>query len=331
MPRSLAFTSALPLLAACLALGSTLAAAQTMPTQAGKPVSLVVSFPAGGAPDQIARLLGQQLQARWKVPVVVNNKPGAAGHLGNDSVARAEPDGHTLLITPNTFTMAPHVLASGAQKPADVLTDFTPIALLSSSSMLLLAHPSLGVKNARELASKAKADKGLSYASSGNGTPMHIAGELFNHVAGLQLDHVPYRGTTPAINDVLGGHVKLTYLGLPVAKPLIDAGKLVPLAVVDKARSPLLPDVPTMAEQGFAGVETDIWFGVYGPKGLPEALADDIHRAVNDALKAPEVAAQFKTMSQVVHNESREAFANKTRADHQRYGDIIRQFRITAD
>lgn len=331
MPRSLAFTSALTLLAACLALGTTLAAAQTMPTQAGKPVSLVVSFPAGGAPDQIARLLGQQLQARWKVPVVVNNKPGAAGHLGNDSVARAEPDGHTLLITPNTFTMAPHVLASGAQKPADVLTDFTPIALLSSSSMLLLAHPSLGVKNARELASKAKADKGLSYASSGNGTPMHIAGELFNHVAGLQLDHVPYRGTTPAINDVLGGHVKLTYLGLPVAKPLIDAGKLVPLAVVDKARSPLLPDVPTMAEQGFAGVETDIWFGVYGPKGLPKALADDIHRAVNDALKAPEVAAQFKTMSQVVHNESREAFANKTRADHQRYGDIIRQFRITAD
>jgi tripartite-type tricarboxylate transporter receptor subunit TctC len=331
MPRSLAFTSALTLLAACLALGTTLAAAQTMPTQAGKPVSLVVSFPAGGAPDQIARLLGQQLQARWKVPVVVNNKPGAAGHLGNDSVARAEPDGHTLLITPNTFTMAPHVLASGAQKPADVLTDFTPIALLSSSSMLLLAHPSLGVKNARELASKAKADKGLSYASSGNGTPMHIAGELFNHVAGLQLDHVPYRGTTPAINDVLGGHVKLTYLGLPVAKPLIDAGKLVPLAVVDKARSPLLPDVPTMAEQGFAGVETDIWFGVYGPRGLPKALADDIHRAFNDALKAPEVAAQFKTMSQVVHNESREAFVNKTRADHQRYGDIIRQFRITAD
>lgn len=317
-------------LAAALTIGA--AAAQTMPTQPGKPVSLVVSFPAGGAPDQIARLLGQQLQTRWKVPVVVNNKPGAAGHLGNDSVARAEPDGHTLLITPNTFTMAPHVLPPGAQKPADVLTDFTPIALLSSSSMLLLAHPSLGVKDARELARRVTTEKlAMSYASSGNGTPMHIAGELFNHVAGLQLDHVPYRGTTPAINDVLGGHVKLTYLGLPVAKPLIDAGKLVPLAVVDKTRSPLLPDVATMAEQGFPGVETDIWFGVYGPKGMPKALADDIHRAFNDALKVPEVAAQFRTMSQVVHSESREAFANKTRADYQRYGTLIKQFKITAD
>ncbi len=307
------------------------ASAQTMPTQPGKPVTLVVSFPAGGAPDQIARLLGQQLQTRWKTPVIVSNKPGAAGHLGNNSVAQAEPDGHTLLVTPNTFTMAPHVLPAGAQKPADVITDFTPIALLSSSSMLLLAHPSLGVKDARELATRARTDKGLSYASSGNGTPMHIAGELFNHVAGLQLDHVPYRGTTPAITDVLGGHVKLTYLGLPVAKPLIDAGKLVPLAVVDKARSPLLPGVPTMAEQGFAGVETDIWFGVYGPKGLPKALADDIHRAFNEALKVPEVAAQFKTMSQVVHDESREFFANKTRADYQRYGALIKQFKITAD
>jgi tripartite-type tricarboxylate transporter receptor subunit TctC len=130
---------------------------------------------------------------------------------------------------------------------------------------------------------------------------------------------------------VLGGHVKLTYLGLPVAKPLIDAGKLLPLATVDKARSPLLPGVPTMAEQGFAGVETDIWFGVYGPKGLAPALADEIHRAFTEALKQPEVAAQFKAMSQVVHDESRAAFASKTRADHQRYGELVRQFKITAD
>lgn len=321
----------LALLAAGLALSAATATAQTMPTTPAKPVTLVVSFPAGGAPDQISRLLGQQLQARWKTPVIVANKPGAAGHLGNDFVARAEADGHTLLITPNTFTMAPHVLPPGAQKPADVLTDFTPIALLSSSSMLLLAHPSLQVKDARELAIRAKAEKGLSYASSGNGTPMHIAGELFNQVAGLSLDHVPYRGTSPAINDVLGGHVKLTYLGLPVAKPLIDAGKLVPLATVDKARSPLLPDVPTMAEQGFAGVETDIWFGVYGPRNLPTALADDIHRAFTDALKVPEVAAQFKAMSQVVHHETRGFFIDKTRADYLRYGTLIRQFRITAD
>ena len=323
---------ALPLLlASALSLIGASAAGQTMPTHPAKPVTLVVSFPAGGAPDQIARLLTPPLQARWKVPVVVVNRPGAAGHLGNDSVATAAPDGHTLLVTPNTFTMATHVLSPGAKKPADVVTDFTPIALLSSSSMLLLAHPSLGVKDARELVQRAKAQPGLSYASSGNGTPMHIAGELFNHVAGIHLDHIAYRGTSPAINDVLGGHVKLTFLGLPVAKPLIDAGKLLPLATVDKARSPLLPGVPTMAEQGFPGVETDIWFGVYGPKGMVPALADEIHRALTEALKQPEVAAQFKAMSQVVHDEPRAAFVSKTRADHQRYGELVRQFKITAD
>lgn len=320
----------LPLLAV-LCLHAPISQAQSMPTTPGKPVTLVVSFPAGGAPDQIARLLGQQLQQRWQTPVVVQNRPGAAGHLGNDSVARAEPDGHTLLVTPNTFTMAPHVMAPGAKKPADVVTDFTPISLLSSSSMLLLAHPDLGLKDARELAQMARARPGLSYASPGNGTPMHIAGELFNHIARLNIDHVAYRGTSPAISDVLGGHVKLTFLGLPVAKALIDSGKLVPLATVDKVRSPLLPNVPTMAEQGFAGVETDIWFGVYGPKGMPPALADELHRTLNEVLQLPQVASQFKAMSQVVHNETRASFADKTRAEYQRYGSLIKQFKITAD
>ena len=331
MTRRLAPVLACSLVAGALALSSASAAAQAMPTQPGKPVTLVVSFPAGGAPDQIARLLSPSLQARWKTPVVVVNRPGAAGHVGNDSVAQAAPDGHTLLITPNTFTMAPHVMPPGAKKPADVVTDFTPIALLSTSSMLLLAHPSLGVKDARELVQRAKAEPGLGYASSGNGTPMHIAGELFNQVAGVNLNHIAYRGTSPAITDVLGGHVKLTYLGLPVAKSLIDSGKLVPLATVDKARSPLLPNLPTMAEQGFPGVETDIWFGVYGPKGMPAALADEVHQAFADALQQPEIAARFTAMNQVVHKESREAFVQQTRADYLRYGALIKQFKITAD
>lgn len=318
-------------LAAGLAMIALTATSQTMPVQPDKPVTLVVSFPAGGAPDQIARLLATSLHARWKTPVITINKPGAAGHLGNDSVARAEPDGHTLLVTPNTFAIAPHVLSPGARKPADVVNDFTPIAMLSSSSMLLLAHPSVGVKDARELARRAATDKTLSYASPGNGSPMHIAGELFNQVAHLQLEHVPYKGTSPAITDVVGGHVKLTYLGLPVAKPLIDAGKLVPLATVDRVRSPLLPDLPTMAEQGFPGVEVDIWFGVYGPKGMPDALADDIHRAIAEALGDPRIAAQFKVMSQTVSDESREAFVSRTSADYRRYGTLVRQLGITAN
>lgn len=319
------------LLAAMLLLSPVSSMAQAMPTKPGKPVTLVVSFPPGGAPDQIARLLGQHLQQRWKTPVIVVNRPGAAGHLGDDSVARAEPDGHTLLVTPNTITVAAHVLPRGAQKPADVVQDFTPIALLSSTSMLLLANPGLKVKDARELAQLAKTDPGLNYASTGNGSPMHIAGELFNHVAGVKLQHVPYKGTSPAISDAVGGHVRVIFLGLPVAKPLIDTGKLLPLATVDKQRSPLLPKLPTMAEQGFAGVDIDIWFGVYGPKGIPGPLADDIHRTLDELLQTPEIAAQFKAMNQVVHHESRQFFVDKTRADYQRYGELIRQFNISAE
>ena len=308
------------------------AAAQAgMPTHADKPVTLVVSFPAGGAPDQIARLPAPQLQARWKTPIIVVNRAGASGNLGNDSVARAEADGHTLLVTPNTFTMVPHVLPAGSQQHADVVKDYTPIALLSSASMLMLASPLLGAKTAGDVARMAKAQPDLGYATSGNGSPMHIVGELFNKAARVQLRHVPYKGTTPAINDVLGGHVMLTFLGMPVAKPLIDAGRLVPLAVADKARSPFLPNLSTMQEQGFAGVEIDISFGVYGPRNMAPALADDINKTLREILAKPEVAAQFKSMYQTVENQPRGAFVEKTRADYERYGKLVKELGITAD
>ena len=319
------------LLAAAMAIGCGTAHSQTMPTQASKPVTLVVSFPSGGAPDQIARLLAPRLQARWKTPIVVMNRPGASGNIGNDSVSRAEPDGHTLLITPNTFTMTPFATPAGAGNHADVVRDFTPIALLSSSSMLLLAHPSLGVKNAQDLVRLAQSGKELSYATPGNGSPMHLVGEMFNKAARLQLHSIPYMGTTQAINDVLGGHVKLAFLGLPVAKPLIDSRRLVPLATADTQRSTFLPDVPTLREQGFAGVDIDIWFGVYGPKGMPAALADDIHKTLAEIMTEPEIASQFKRMYLVVETPSRQAFADKTRADVARYGKLFKEFNITAD
>lgn len=305
--------------------------AQTMPTQPGKPVTVVVSFPAGGAPDQIARLLASRLQARWKTPVVVMNRPGASGNIGNDSVARAEPDGHTLLVTPNTFTMTPFASPKGAGGHADVVRDYTPISLLSTSSMLLLARPSLGVKSAKELVRLVQSGKELSYATPGNGSPMHVVGEMFNKVAKVNLPGIPYKGTSPAINDVLGGHVGLIYLGLPVAKPLIDSGKLVALATADTRRSPFLPEVPTLAEQGYPGVDIDIWFGVYGPGHMPAALADDIHQTLREIMAESDIAGHFKRMYQEIQDLSRQAFIDKTRADYERYGRLFREFDITAD
>lgn len=318
------------MLSAALAANFAMAQAH-MPVHADRPVTLVVSFPPGGAPDQIARLLAPQLQKRWKTPVIVANRPGASGNVGNDSVARAAPDGHTLLITPNTFTMVPHVLPEGARSHADVIRDYTPIALLSSASMLMLASPKLGVKSASELVKLAGTKPDLGYATSGAGSPMQLAGEMFNKAAKLQLRHIPYKGTTPAINDVLGGHVMLTFLGVPVAKPLIDAGRLVPLATADKVRSTFLPDLPTMQEQGLPGVEIDISFGVYGPGNMPAALADDIHKSLRETLAKPEVAAQFKSLYQVVEDQTRSAFVEKTRSDYERYGRLAKEFGLSAD
>ena len=320
------------LLASALSATTCAALAQAgMPGQPGKPVTLVVSFPPGGAPDQIARILAPQLQARWQTPVIVVNRPGASGNLGNDSVSRAAPDGHTLLVTPNTFTMAPHAMPAGAGGHADVVKDFTPIALLSSASMLMLASPKLGVKNVAELVKLAPTKPDLGYATSGNGSPMQLVGEMFNKAARLQLRHVPYKGTTPAINDVLGGHVMLTFLGVPVAKPLIDAGRLVPLATTDKKRSEFMPNLPTMQEQGYPGVEVDISFGVYGPAHMQPALADDINKVLRETLAKPEVASQFKSLYQVVESQPRAAFVEKTRADYERYGRLFKEFGVVAD
>lgn len=312
-----------------LALGAV--AQSRMPTHPQKPVSLIVSFPPGGAPDQIARLLAPQLQKRWKTAVIVVNRAGASGQLGNDSVARAEADGHTLLVSPNTLLMVPHVQPARTSPPAIGLEDFTPIALLSSTSMLMLAHPKLGARTASDVVRLARSRPDLGYATSGNGSPMHMAGEMFNRAAGVQLHQVPYKGTTLAINDVLGGHVMLTFLGVPVAKPLIDSGRLVPLAVTDKARSLFLPALPTLQEQGIAGVEIDTYFGVYGPPNMVPALADDIHKTLRDILADPEVAAQFKALYQSVETLPRQAFAEKTRADHERYGKLVKALGITAD
>ena len=307
------------------------AAAQAgMPTHADKPVTLVVSFPPGGAPDQIARLLAPQLQARWKTPIIVVNRAGASGNLGNDSVARAEPDGHTLLVTPNTFTMVPHVLPAGSQQHADVVKDYTPIALLSSASMLMLASPKLGAKTAGDVARMAKAQPDLGYATSGNGSPMHIVGELFNKVAGTKLAHVPYKGVAPAVNDLIGGHVPTTFMTYGPLAPYVG-GKVNVLAVADNKRTSLAPSVPTLAELGYKDVEVSAWQGLFGPKGLSPEIVKLLNTHMNDILKMPDVVSKMHTFGALPAGGDPAHLGQVNANDYNRFSKLIKDLGIQAD
>jgi len=308
-----------------------LAQAHAEPTYPVKPVTLVVPFPPGGGVDPIARLLSVKLGQQLGQSIVVNNHPGGGGTIGNGVVARAEPDGYTLLVTANTFPIAPHVLPKNIGNQFDVIKDFTPIAMISSSPMLLVANPSLGVRNAVELAELARRQPSLTYATSGNGSPMHIAGEMFNDAAGVALTHSPYRGVGPALNDVLAGHVKVTFLGYASAKPYLDSGRLVALAAAEKKRSSLLPNLPTLEEQGFRDAYVDIWFGIYGPKGMPAELVAKLNREINLALKTPEAAEHFSKRGETIVGGAPSVLADATRTDYERYGLIVEKLHIQAD
>jgi len=315
-------------LAAMAALFAAAAAAQTFPA---KTITLVVPFPAGAGPDAVARLLGEKLSAAMGQPVVVDNRAGASGTLGAAFVARAPADGYTLLFTPNTFAIAPHVLAKAGAAPMNVVKDFTPVALAVSTPMVLVARPDLGVRDAQGLAALARAGTEIAYGTPGSGSPMHIAGELFNRAAGIRAIHVPYRGVAPAVNDLLGGHLKLMVVSLSSVMPHIAGGKLVPLATVERQRTPLLPQVPTMAEQGFKDVAVDAWYGLFGPRGLPDEVVQTLNRHVDAVLKMPDVAERLKGFGAVPIGSTPAELGKEVAADSTRYGRIIKEFGIQAD
>jgi tripartite-type tricarboxylate transporter receptor subunit TctC len=316
------------LAAACagLALAAAPAFAQSWPT---KPVTIVVSYPAGGDTDAMARLFAEKLQARLGQPVVVDNKPGASGIIGNAYVAKAQPDGYTLLLTPSTFSIATLVVKTGGANSYDVLNDFTPIVLTGTQPLFLVSGAG-GAKDLRELLATAKT-KPLSYASPGSGSPMHILGELFNKAAGVKVSHVPYRGVAPAVNDVLGGHIPLTFVTWGPVAPHIAGGKMTALAVADSARSPLAPNVPTLAELGVKGVEVTAWQGLMAPKGLPADIVRTLNTHMNEILKMPDVAAKMQTFGAIPAGGDPARLARTNAADHARFGKIIKDFGIQAD
>ena len=292
-----------------------------------KPVRIVVPYPPGGPSDIVLRAAMEKMQPALKQPLVLVNKPGAAGNLGAAEVARAAPDGHTWFFsTDNVVTINPHVYKNTGFK----VDDLVAVSVASTFSQTLVCHPSVGVKTPAELARAAKAGK-LSYASGGAGAPGHLAMELWLATAGVDMQHIPYKGPAPAMQDVMGGQVPCGFLAGPTVAPQVKAGKLVALAVSGTKRSPVLPEVPTMAEAGVPGYDAGFMLVLYAPRGTPPAVVDAMHKAFTDALRQPDVAARLQATDQsVVANTPAEAAA-VLQATSRKWADVAKRIGLSLD
>jgi len=314
---------ALPLLA--LAPGSW---AQAWPS---KPIRLVVPFPAGGATDLLARAIAQGLGNAFGQPIVVDNRPGAGGTLGSAEVAKAQPDGHTLLMcTSSTHSIAPHL---NPNLPYNAEADFTPVAQVANATNIVLVPKDLPVASIKELIAYAKARPGqLNYASSGNGTIVNLTAEAFKAQAGVFIVHIPYRGTALAIPDLVSGTVQLLFDSIVSGLPHVKDGKLKALAITSAKRSPLVPELPTVAESGLPGFESTTWFGIYGPKGLSADITNRVATELQRALQRPDVAERLARLgAEPVTDAGPARFAAMVKADSARWATLIRERRIVAD
>lgn len=265
------------------------AQAQAYPSRA---VRLVVPFAAGGSTDIIGRTVGQKLNELWGQPVVVDNRPGGSTVIGTDIVAKAVPDGHTLLITPAPFTIVPSLIA---KLPYDPARDFEPVTLINTTPLVVVVHPGVPAKSVKDLVALAKSRPGaLNYGSSGSGGSNHLAGELFNAMAGVKMVHIPYKGNAPALTDLVGGHVDVVFNGLTSAMPLIKSGKLRALAVTSLARTGALPDMPTLDELGLKGFQAVAWNGLTAPARTPKDVIGRINADVLKVIRSPELVERLK-------------------------------------
>ncbi|MBX3619866.1 MAG: tripartite tricarboxylate transporter substrate binding protein [Rhizobacter sp.] len=306
-------------LAATLAALAPWAAAQS--TWPDKPVHIIVPLPPGGPSDIVLRGAIDKMQPSFPQPLLIENKPGAAGNLGAAEAARAAPDGYTWLWTTDTLvTVNPHVYPKLNFKPDDL----QPVMRASAFSQTLVCHPGVGVKTVAELVAKAK-QKPLTYASGGAGSPGHLTTELFKSVAGIDMAHVPYKGPAPAMQDVIGGQIDCGFLAGPTVLPFVRQGRLVALAVSGAKRSSLLPEVPTVAEAGFPGFDATFSLVLFAPRGTPRAAIDTMRAKLAAALKQPDVVERLRLTDQEVVAASPEATAARLKADSKTWGAVARK------
>ncbi len=295
-----------------------------------RPVTLVVPFAAGGSTDVVARLVAQKMAEGLGQQVVVENRAGAGGNLGAQAVSRATADGYTILMA----TVATHALNPliAKKKPYDPVADFEPVSLLAIVPNVLVVNPSFPAKDVKELVALLKANPGkYNYASSGNGTPLHLSGELFKTLSGTQMTHVPYRGSGPALTDVVAGQVPIMFDNLPSASEFIKAGTLRGLAVTTKERAPSFPDMPTIAEGGLAGYETYTWNALFAPKGTPKAVVDRLNAEAVKALQDPTLQARLRDFSATVVGSTPETLAAHVKAELAKWEPVVREAGIQVD
>jgi len=305
-------------------------AAQAQAAFPSKALTIVVPFSAGGTTDILARVVGQYMAKDLGQPVIVDNRAGAGGNIGAQMVARAAPDGYTLLMG----TVGTHAINQSLYKKMafDPIKDFAPLSRVALVPNLLVANPSQPYKSVKELIAYAKANPGkVSFASSGSGTSIHLSGEMFQQMAGVDMQHIPYKGSAPALTDLLGGQTAIMFDNMPSVIGHVKAGKLRPLAVTTPQRSPALPEVPTIAEAGVPGYSATSWFGLLVPAGTPAPVIAKLNGSILKALADPEVRKKLAEQGAEPHGEKPEQFAEFIRSETAKWGETVKKSGATAD
>jgi tripartite-type tricarboxylate transporter receptor subunit TctC len=295
------------------------ALAQDYPT---RPVRIVIPLSPGGTTDVPGRMVAQKLSGTLGQQFFVENKAGAGGIIGSDFVAKAKPDGYTLLLTASPFVIAPHVYKS---MPYNALTDFAPVIRIATGPYVLVVHPSLGVKSVKELIALAKQQPGkIDFASSGNGGAQHLVTELFMYMAGIKLNHVPYKGSGPAQQDLMSGIIKVSFVGTPIAIPHMKSGRLNALGVSTAKRSPEMPEVPTIAEAGLPGYEATVWIGMLAPAGTPSEIVAKLNGEIGKLIRTDDVKRLLAPTGMEPNPDTPAQFGAYLKADYDKWGKVVR-------
>lgn len=300
------------------------AVAQTPEQWPTKPVRIIVAYPPGGATDIQARLVAQHLSEKWKQPVIVENRPGGNTVIATDPVAKAKPDGYTLLLTAMPLALNPILME---KLPYDTAKDLAPVTTLTTISNILVAAPDFGVKNVQELIAKAKADPdSVSFASTGVATSTHLSGELFSSMAGVKMIHVPYKGSAPAHQDLIAGRVQVMFDNGVLQH--VRSGRVVPLAVTSSKRLPWLPDVPTVAEQGLPGYEASAWYGIFAPGGTDPKIVNKLAADITQIVRSPDLQPKWEAIGATAGGGTPEEFRRYLESETERWGKVIKEQNI---